>query len=318
MTLLTICSNVAAIIPVAAPTSIVGNLDETAVRLLSAAQAAGESLARKPTGGWFAMQREYTFTTNAIPNQSGTIANSGAGGVAVISGLASVAGVGGGGSWYAFGTGVPNNAIVTAVGVGSVTLNQAATTLGAGTFTLGHGDYTLPADFQRPIDGTLWDRSRYWQMRGPLSPQQWQLYKSSVIGKASIRRRYRFRRQVIGSLNVFSIDPVPTDNGAMMVLEYVSNAWCQSQAGTAQTSWAADSDVGVLDEYVLQLGATWRALKRFGMAYAAELDEYENEAAKALSADGGAPILNLTPTEMGTLIGPWNVPETNFGGVTGS
>lgn len=314
MSLLTICTNIAGIIPVAAPTAIVGNSDETAVRLLAACQKAGESLARYPQGGWLTMMREYTFVTSAIANQAGSIANSGPGGVAVISGLASVAGVAAN-TWYGFGTGVPNNAIVTAVGVGSVTLNQAATTLGAGTFTLGKSDYPLPADFQRPIDNTLWDRSRYWQMRGPLSAQEWQLFKSSVIGKASIQRRFRFR--AIAGAKVFSIDPVPTDNNAMMVFEYVSNAWCQSIGGTAQTTWQADTDTGILDEYLIELGATWRALNRFGMSYATELDEYEKEASKALSADGGAPVLDLTPSAMGYLLGPWNVQDGNFPGMVG-
>jgi hypothetical protein len=148
----------------------------------------------------------------------------------VISGLASTVGVTAT-TWYGFGTGVPKNAIVTAATVSTVTLNQPPTQTGTGTFQFGQSDYTLPSDFQRPIDGTLWDRSRYWQMRGPQSPQQWQLYKSSVIGQASVQRRFRFRQEA-GALRI-SIDPVPTDNGFALVLEYVSNAWCQSAGGVS-------------------------------------------------------------------------------------
>lgn len=316
MTLLTICTNVANDLALAAPTSIVGNSDETALRLLASAQRAGKALAKKAPYGWVAQQKEYDFVTAAIANQAGSIANSGAGGVAVISGLASTSGVAAS-TWYAFGFGVPNNAIVTAVTSSTVTLNQAATNTGAGTFTLGQSDYTLPSDFDRPIDGTLWDRSRYWEMRGPLSPQQWQTFKSSLIGKASIQRRFRFRR--IGSSLVLSIDPVPTDNNAALVLEYVSTAWCQSLLGTAQTAWAADTDTGILDEDLIELGARWRMLRRLGMSYAEELDEYEREAGKALSHDGGAPVLSLNDDRNSLqLLGPWNIPETGFGGVTGS
>jgi len=43
------------------------------VRLLAAAQLAGESLARKPQGGWVAMIREYDFVTAAVASQSGTM-----------------------------------------------------------------------------------------------------------------------------------------------------------------------------------------------------------------------------------------------------
>lgn len=320
MSLLSICQAVASIIPVAAPTAIIGNSDETATLLLGLAQKAGEDLARKPDGGWVDMIREYDFTTAAVAPQAGTIANSGAGGVAVISGL-TLNGLVASSGWYGFGTGVVNNSLVTAVTHAdpnsTVTLSLAAAQTGAGLFQFGQSDYTLPADFRSPVDNTMWDRSRFWSMRGPLSPQQWQLYKSSVIGRASIQRRFRFRRGPNATM-IFSIDPVPTDNGSQLVFEYVSNAWCESISGTPQTSWQADTDVGILDEYLIQLGLTWRVLRRKGLAYSEELDEYEREVSKTMSKDGGAAILDLTPPDRLTLIGPWNLPETNFGNVSGS
>lgn len=316
MSLLTICTNVANDLALSAPTSIVGNTDETAIRLLAQAQRAGQSLAKKPPYGWLAMQREYTFTTSAIANQNGSIANTGPGGVAVISGLTTTAGMAAS-TWYAFGSGVPNNAIVSAVTPTTVTINQPTVTPGAGQFSFGKSDYALPADFQRPIDGSLWDRSRYWQMRGPMSPQEWQLFKSSLIGKASIQRRYRFRR--IAGNNVFSIDPVPTDNGAIMVFEYVSNAWCESQSLVPQTAWAADTDIGILDEDLIELGTRWRMLRRLGMSYSEELDEYEREVSKAMAHDGGAAVLSLVREYNGPALLSWaNIPETGYGGITGS
>ena len=323
MSLLSICQAVASVIPTAAPSAIVGNSDETAMLLLALANEAGEALARKPDGGWVDTIREYDFVTSSVAQQNGTIANSGPGGAAVISGLtlAGAANPVTGSGWYAFGTGVRNNSLVTAVTNAdpnsTVTLNVAATSTGIGQFTLGQSDYALPPDFRQPVDNTLWDRSRFWSMRGPLSPQQWQLYKSSVIGRASIQRRFRFRRGPTGGM-VFSIDPVPTDNGSQLVFEYVSNGWCVSQGGEFQTSWQADTDTGVLDEYLIRLGLKWRVLRRKGMSYSEELDEYEGEVSKAMSKDGGAAILDLTPNDNLSLIGPWNLPETNFGGVTGT
>jgi hypothetical protein len=315
MSLLSICQLALADLALAQPTSIVGNSDETAQRVLAAAQLAGKSLYKRPRGGWVNSIREYDFVTAAVAQQSGTIANSGPGGTAVISGLATTTGIVAG-TWYAFGTGVRNNSIVAAVTSSTVTLNQAATALGTGLFIFGQSDYALPADFQRPVDGTMWDRSRFWSMRGPQSPQQWQLYKSSVIGRASIQRRFRFRRT--NNAMVFSIDPVPTDNGAALVFEYVSNAWCESSGGTPQSQWLADTDVGILDEDLLMLGTRWRVMRRLGFAYQEELSEYETEVSKAMAADGGAAVLDLAPLDHLTLIGPWNVPETNFGNVSGS
>lgn len=311
MTLLSICTLVAQDLPLAVPTSIVGNPDETAMRLLSAAQLTGESLARKPQGGWVTMIREFDFYTAAVLPQAGAIANTGPSGVAVISGLLTTTGIVAG-SWYAFGNGVPNNAIVTGVTSSTVTINQPTQQPGVGQYQFGQSDYTLPTDFERPIDNTMWDRSRYWAMRGPQSPQQWQLYKSSYIGQATIQRRYRFRS--INGAVTFSIDPVPTDNKAALVFEYVSNAWCQSSGGTPQTSWLADTDTGILSEYLISLGVRWRMLRRLGMSYNEELDEYEREVTKAMAHDGGAAVLSLVPLNGLQLLGPWNVQDGSFPG----
>lgn len=310
MTLLSICTQIANDIPVAAPTSIINNIDETAIRLLASAQNAGEALARAAPGGWVDMIKEYDFTTAALLPQPGTIAN--VGGFGMISGLASTTGVTAS-SWYAFGNGVPNNAIVTAVTPSTVTINQPPNATGSGIYTFGQSDYPLPATFERVIDNTVWDRSRYWQMRGPQSPQQWQLYKSSIISQASIQRRFRFRN--ISGTMVFSIDPVPTDNGSPLVFEYVSNGWCQSDTGVAQNSWQADTDTGILQEYLLMLGTRWRVLRRLGFSYSEELDEYEKELSKAKASDGGAAVLSLVPVSSFYLLNPLNnIPETGFGG----
>ena len=315
MSLLTICQLALSDLSLQVPTTIVGNTDQTAQRVLAAAQLAGKSLYKKPQGGWVDSIREYDFTTAAVAQQSGSIANSGPGGVAVISGLATTTGIAAF-TWYAFGTGVANNSIVASTTSSTVTLNQAAVQTGAGQFLFGQSDYPLPSDFQRPVDNTMWDRGRFWSMRGPQSPQQWQLYKSSVIGRASIQRRFRFRR--INGNVVFSIDPVPTDNLTPLVFEYVSNAWCQSSGGTPQSLWEADTDTGILDEDLLMLGTRWRVYARLGFDYQSELDEYETEVSKAMAVDGGAAILDLAPADRLTLIGPWNLPETNFGNVSGS
>src|SRR5262249_3846289 len=181
MSLLSICQEVAAEIPVAPPAAIVGNPDGTAQLMLALAQRAGEALARRPQGGWIAMIREHGFTTLALGPQAGSVANTGPGGAAVISGLSGLAGAAIA-TWQAFGTGLKPNSVVTAVnaGAGTVTLNQPAAPTGAGQFTLAQADYPLPADFQRPLDGTFWDRARLRAMRGPQSPQRWQFNKSSI------------------------------------------------------------------------------------------------------------------------------------------
>lgn len=313
MSLLSICQAVARSIKIEIPNSIIGNTGEEPALLLACAQDEGEALARRPGGGWIAMQTEFDFLTVALGPLTGTVANTGPLGVAQVT-LASTAGIVAN-TFYASGTGLPYNTIVQTVDSPTlVTLNQVATTLGSATdLIFSQVAYTLPVGFQRPIDNTMWDRSRYWQMRGPLSAQQWQFYKSSIFSRATIQRRFRFRQT--NGAETFWIDPPPTDNGSALVFEYVSNAWCKNAGtGALQTQWLADSDLGVIDEYLIRLGVKARALERLGMAYDSQLAEYEREVSKAMATDGGAAILDLAPTPWPFLISPYGIQDGNYPG----
>jgi hypothetical protein len=314
VTLLSICQSVAADIPVAVPTIIVGSDDTTAQLLLAQAQREGKALARRPSLGWVAQITEYAFTTSALTTTGNVVS-----GNLTISGLASVSGVAAG--WTANGNGLVSNSRIASVGVSSIVLAAGFTPTSSATGTqlvLSQGDYDLPSDFNRMVDSTLWDRSRFWQMRGAMSPQEWQLYKSSPIGRASIQRRWRIRipsGSGAGTPTKFSIDPVPTDNGSLLVYEYVSKNWCQSAAGVGQVAWAADTDTGILDEYLIELGVKWRMLERLGMDYTAAYAEYTQEVDKAVGSDGGAAVIDMTPSA-GTYLLNWtNVPESGYGNV---
>lgn len=177
--------------------------------------------------------------------------------------------------------------------------------------------YTLPTDFGRMIDDTGWDRTTYWQLRGPRSPQDWQLYKSSILG-GSIGIRERWRIKANSGVNQFTVDPVPT-SVRTMVYEYVSSNWCTSSGGTGQTAWAADTDLLQPDanaqftERLVRMGSLWRMLERLGMAYDSAQDRAENEIRKAVSRDGGAPTINLNPQPAWRLLNNANIPDGNWG-----
>lgn len=338
---MTLCQSACATAPVAVPTSIVGNQDETAILLLALANDAGDELSRRAPGGWVSMIREFNFRTQAVLPQSGTVSNFG--NSAVITGLSGIELVEPG-LWIAAGTGIPDNSVIRLVTPpvsmtdvpDTVTISLPSSVTGAGSFQFGQANYTLPADFERPIDNTFWDRSQYWSMRGPLSPQQWQLYKSSVFGRATIERRFRFRSVWSGGAmdiggggigadgigdapawrTYLSIDPTPFTDGANLVFEYVSNGWCQSATGIPQNSWRADTDVGIDPnfEYLIRLSLKYRLLRRLGLSYNEELDEYERQVGKAMATDGGSSILNLTPGSYLSLISPYQIQEGNFPG----
>lgn len=172
-------------------------------------------------------------------------------------------------------------------------------------------DYSLPSDFDRLENQTLWDRTNYEELRGPLSPQEWQEYKSSILASTvTTWKKYRIRN-VSGTVQ-FSIHPTP-DAVESLVFEYISANFCETAGGAGQTTWAADTDVGIVDEDLLFLGIRWRMMRRLGMSYEEERMEYEREVAQAWSRDGGAPVLSLVGRREYHLLGPENIPETGYG-----
>lgn len=239
MTLLSICQDVADDIGVAKPSTIIGNTDETAVRLLSQAKAALLSLGR--AYNWLELVTEYTFSTVASQE-----------------------------------------------------------------------DYDLPSDFLHLENQTLWDRSNFERMRGPLSPQQWQEYKSSVLA-STVTTWKKFRIRNVSGSTKFSIHPTP-DAVESLVFEYISKNFCETSGGTGRATWTNDTDVGVVDEYLLTLGAKWRMMRRLGMSYDEERLEYDEELQKAIARNGGSSVLSLDEGPYYHLLDPIrNIPDTGYG-----
>lgn len=185
------------------------------------------------------------------------------------------------------------------------------------TFTTvaSQSEYDLPADFDRLISGTEWNRSAYQRIGGPLTPQQWQVIKSGLIGTGSIGKRYRIYRSATSATRKFQVDPTPTsdDEGETLAFEYVSAYWCASSGGTAQAAWAADDDTSLLDDDLMRLGLIVRFKRSIGLDFASEADEYAQILMRAKSQDRPARTLSMVPRPDLRLISPLNLPETGLG-----
>jgi len=178
------------------------------------------------------------------------------------------------------------------------------------TFSTANGtaNYALPSDFDRFIKVTGWDRTNYWALQGPITPQEWQLIKSGIT-QTGPRRRYRIKPS--SQTNYIYLDPTPTTTDSL-VFEYISNQFCQSSGGTAQSAFAADGDLGIGDfEYLITLGIKWRWLAALGLSYAEERREYDLELERAIARDGDQPKLSLNGNRR-WLPGA-NIPESGFG-----
>lgn len=138
----------------------------------------------------------------------------------------------------------------------------------------------VPTDFDRFINESFWNRTKTRQVRGPLSPQEWQQRQASPIG--GITDYFRMQG---GQIYIY---PTP-EAGWSMAYEYVSNYWV---AGS-KAAMTADSDTALVDENLLKLGAIWRYLKSRSMDYAEEFRSFEQETETAIAKDGGKETLRF-------------------------
>lgn len=170
------------------------------------------------------------------------------------------------------------------------------------TLTPGTDTYTLPADFDRIINSTEWNRSQRRPLYGPQSPQSWQQIKGWVIG--NITYNYRIKA------NKLLLAPVP-QTADTIALEYISAAFViDGNTGSSKTAITLDTDLLVFDDRLLINGLKLKWKEAEGLNSAPAAYDYEQTYAAVKAADGGAPILGL-----GKLKGlnyNFNTPEGNW------
>lgn len=107
------------------------------------------------------------------------------------------------------------------------------------TFTLvsGTANYAFPADFDRDIFETHWNRGDVWPLYGPMLPQEWQAQKSGLV---SVVYSQLFRIKGYADAEFF-VHPTPdsSDDGKTLVYEYQSLNWIRPATWTTGTVYAA-------------------------------------------------------------------------------
>lgn len=162
----------------------------------------------------------------------------------------------------------------------------------------------IPADFDRMIEGTFWNRTQDRRVVGPLTAQKWQQLQTGLY--TSVWDAFRIRGDAL------LMYPTPTA-GDSLAYEYVSKYWCENAAGATQrAAWVADDDVGILDEELMTLGLVWRFKKANGLEYGEDFRSYEMAVSQKLAHDGGSSILDLGMADDGP--GPFDpyVPEGSW------
>lgn len=178
---------------------------------------------------------------------------------------------------------------------------QALTTEGTFTTVAADDQGALPSDYDRMLPESMYNRSRRRPVAGPLSADEWQQTKATLV--TYVNPTYRIRG------NRILLTPLPPA-GETVAYEYISKNFCTSSGGTEQADWAADGDLARLDEGLMTLGLVWRFRQVKGLSYAEDLGLYEKRVSEAAMRDGTKPRLVGDAPVVDRPATPLQVPET--------
>jgi len=282
------------------PSTVVGNTDETAQQLLALMNRVGSNLTTEMD--WQFLSQEYRFET-VYYQYTGNIVD----GASTITGLSSVASLTT--DFMVSGDGVEQDTFLTAVGSTTVNINIPATgTYTGSTYTFGQAKYAMPADYDRMVNKTQYNKSNRWSVLGPKDAQEWQWLKASYVTTGP---RMRFR--MVG--NKFVVWPAPTSN-VVLGFEYQSNYWATSSAGTAKAKFTVDTDTSYFPDKLLVLGTKLKYFEIKGFDTANLAADYNRELLKFKAQNMGADTLSLAPRYPDLLLTQNNLPDTGFGNTT--
>lgn len=279
----------------AIPNQVVGNNDVQITQLLYLANSVGAELSREYN--WQALNRQYQFYTKFLITTGDIIDGS-----AVVTNIPDTSTLSN--KFMVTGTGIPNQDVsVTSVDSATqVTLSTPCNITQIGqTLNFGQTKYSMPADFDRQIDRTHYDKSKRWEMLGPETPQQWEFLRSSYISTGP-RIRYRIMD------NYFQIWPITTTN-ELLSFEYVSKAWVDSADGVPKTSFTADADTCIYPDRLIINGIKLRLFELKGFDTVSYYRDFINQLQQAKSNDSGSATLSMSPKTNSVLIGYENIPD---------
>lgn len=298
-TMLALIQRATAEMGLASPVSVAGNAAQDTVQQLALLNAVGyEAIS---AFNWQALSTEYRFFSQYV-QPTGTVTA----GSAQITGMSSTTGITPG-TYSLSGVGIPQDTYVQSVDSPTqITMTQPASASATSvTITAAQTKYPMPSDYARLIDRTMWDKSKHWEMLGPESPQQWQWLKSGYIATGP-----RIRWRILGGF--FQIFPL-VSTSEYLGFEYVSKNWVVDANGNTKSSFTADSDTCIFDDTMMVLGLKLKYFQIKGFETQALQDDFDTIVSRLQSEEQGAQILSMAPRLSNILLGPENIPDSNYG-----
>jgi len=297
-TMLELVQQVTAELNLAVPTYVAGNTSQDVQQILALMNRAGYDLVKEHD--WQALELEYRFYTNAITTTCNTT-----NGTYLLNNIPSTAGLD---STYSIvGTSVPQDTyvdnVIDSTSLTTTQLSSATSTGGSVTFS--KTIYPLPPDYETITDNTHWDKTKHWQMLGPVDAQQWQWLKSGYISTGP-----RVRWRILG--NEFQIWP-PYNTQEYLGFEYRSRGFVRDATNQVKNSFTADSDTTVLDDTVIVLATKLKYFQIKSFDTTALQQDYNRYLSVAKANDKGSATLSFAPAPSAVLIGWANIPDTGYG-----
>ena len=296
--LLQLVQQVTAELNLAVPTYVAGNPSQDVQQILALMNRAGYDLVKEYD--WQALEVEYRFYTTAVTTTCDTT-----NGTYILGNIPSTVGLD---STYSIvGTNVPQDTYVDQViDANTITTTQlsSATSYG-GSVTFSKTIYDLPPDYETITDNTHWDKTKHWQMLGPVDAQQWQWLKSGYISTGP-----RVRWRILG--NEFQIWP-PYNTQEYLGFEYRSRGFVKDATGQVKNSFTADTDTTVLDDTIIVLATKLKYFQIKSFDTTALSQDYQRYLSVAKANDKGSATLSFAPQPSAVLIGWANIPDTSYG-----
>jgi hypothetical protein len=159
----------------------------------------------------------------------------------------------------------------------------------------------VPADFDRLLPDSVFNRSTRRRVAGPLSPEEWSHAKASLI--TYVNPTFRLRG------GDFLMTPTPPA-GETIAYEYVSRYIARASGGALKETFTVDTDTAVLDESLITMGVIWRFRQSAGLPYGDEMAEQARQVLDALMRDGAKPRISSDPVMSDRVATRMQVPET--------
>ena len=280
------------------PSYVIGNPNQDVQQILALMNRAGYDLVKEYD--WQALELEYRFYTNAITTTCNTTV-----GTQTLTNVGTTAGLDN--TYSIVGTSIPQDTYVDTVTDANTvaTTQQASATSIGGSVTFSKTIYTLPPDYETITDNTHWDKTKHWQMLGPVDAQQWQWLKSGYISTGP-----RVRWRILGG--EFQIWP-PYNTQEYLGFEYRSKGFVRNTAGDVLNSFQADTDTTVLDNTVIVLATKLKYFQIKSFDTTSLYQDYMRYLNVAKANDKGSATLSFAPQPSAVLIGWANIPDTGFG-----